>query len=275
MIRPMQRDICIVHSFQLGIELLLARLHERESTPTSLESEDEPHALKSKICAGYCGLAELYLTDLCFEDDAEKSCQEALDAAIYHNDADGHEPFQCLASLRLSQGRNQEASDLVMAAYQRICAADAQQPVDFQSRFATSRLLLECAPYSHGCADAALDLLSNMMREDDENIEVWFLMGVGFFQQSPPDTILSREYLNKAGEMLSQIQHSNDAASQGFSVDNQLRLVNEQLALLEKYCEENGEVEEDCVDEGGGAEEPAGETVQYNSAANPGIQMND
>lgn len=235
---------------QQGIEMLEIRLENMASSgqmagasvPDPTLEADSVHLLQQKLCAAYCALADLYLTDLCFEESAEQMCQESLDKAMRHNVEDSYEPIQSLASLRLSQHKNEEASQLVMAAYARIVAAAEQHPVDFDHRFAAARILLECAPYAHQCADAALDLLSNLMREDDENIEIWFLMGVGFFQQSPPDIALSREYLNKAGEMLDKERQSMASEDPGgeFPLESQVQLVNEQLALVDKHCEEHG-----------------------------------
>ena len=56
------------------------------------------------LCTAYCALAELYLTDLCFEEDAEQSCQAALDQSMQYNTTNNHEPVQGLASLRAIVG---------------------------------------------------------------------------------------------------------------------------------------------------------------------------
>jgi hypothetical protein len=37
--------------------------------------------IRHQICSALCSVAELYLTDLCFEEDAEAQCERALDEA--------------------------------------------------------------------------------------------------------------------------------------------------------------------------------------------------
>lgn len=46
------------------------------------EDDDETCVIMNQICSTQCSIAELYLTDLCFEEDAEAACQTALDQAI-------------------------------------------------------------------------------------------------------------------------------------------------------------------------------------------------
>jgi hypothetical protein len=160
---------------------------------------------------------------------------------MMYNVADSHEPLQGLASLRLSQGNVTEASELMTAAYTRIAAAD--QSIDSELRLAAVRILLECAPSVPKCADSALDLLSTMIREDDENVETHFLMGVAFFQQSPPDIELSREYLEKAASMLDAVRQSmaGRADAELFPYEAQVQLVKDQLGVIDAYCAEHPE----------------------------------
>lgn len=41
--------------------------------------------IKDQVCSTYCSIAELYLTDLCFEPEAEKACEEALQEALKYD----------------------------------------------------------------------------------------------------------------------------------------------------------------------------------------------
>lgn len=38
--------------------------------------------LKSQVAKAYCSIGELYLTDLCYEDDAETRCEQAINNAV-------------------------------------------------------------------------------------------------------------------------------------------------------------------------------------------------
>jgi len=165
-------------SYMQGIALLQARsdvARAADGDVAAAVGEQEGSSVRSKLCTAFCALADLYLTDLCFEEGAEAACQAALDQAAHYNHLDSYEPMQGLASLRLSQGNHAEATQLMLAAFERISASAT--PVEGEARLAASKLLMECAPHKPECADAALDLLANLMREDDENVEIWFMMG--------------------------------------------------------------------------------------------------
>jgi tetratricopeptide (TPR) repeat protein len=66
-----------------------------------------------------CTVAELYLTDLCYEDDAEQQCEQYLQQAIgllenSETTSTFLDAWQTLANLRLSQSRHSEAVDLML-----------------------------------------------------------------------------------------------------------------------------------------------------------------
>lgn len=143
-----------------------------------------PHDRK-KLCAAHCSIAELYLTDLCEEPEAEASCEAALTAALALDDektnARGGAPLpdalQTMANFRLSQSRVTEAVDCILKAYERMkvgCEAmsalvglgqdgsgtgevevgEAQELTDVEAtaslpeytfRCQTAKILLECA----------------------------------------------------------------------------------------------------------------------------------
>jgi len=42
------------------------------------------HTFRQQLCGVYFSIAEIYLTDLCFEPDAETLCESALQESVYH-----------------------------------------------------------------------------------------------------------------------------------------------------------------------------------------------
>ena len=118
-------------------------------------------------------MAELYLTDLCFEENAETECESYVSLALKINDTDGEpmvDALQTAASLRLSQKRTTEAIGFILRAYEKMktgCEAlaklvglddskskrsaelvevDAADSLpSFEFRCQTVKLLLECA----------------------------------------------------------------------------------------------------------------------------------
>jgi hypothetical protein len=70
------------------------------------------YMLRRQICKAHCSIAELYLTDLCFEEDAEQSCEAAV-ARAAEVEEDSLEVHQVRASLLISQQRKPEAAQHV------------------------------------------------------------------------------------------------------------------------------------------------------------------
>jgi len=80
-------------------------------------SNAEAHSM---LCAAYCSISELYMTDLCFEEDAEKNCEEALSLATKLDDGCSPNVLQQLANLRLSQQRGEEAVGYMKEVWERV-----------------------------------------------------------------------------------------------------------------------------------------------------------
>jgi hypothetical protein len=86
-------------------------------------------------------------------------------------------------------------------------------------------------------------MCTGLMAEDDENCEIWFLMGAAFFKMEPPDLGYARMHLEKASEMLEKIRTDmmKSAKKQGgaaavaqfqFPYEEQSKLVADQLVLV-------------------------------------------
>lgn len=114
-------QLCMEHealqAYKNGIQSLEACL--------SLAMDDETEkTLHQKISGAYCTVAELYLTDLCYEDNAETECETYLEKALQIKDTDGEplvDALQTMASLRLSQKtRQQEAVPFILRAYDKM-----------------------------------------------------------------------------------------------------------------------------------------------------------
>mmetsp|Transcript_7302 Transcript_7302/g.10334 ORF Transcript_7302/g.10334 Transcript_7302/m.10334 type:complete len:442 (+) Transcript_7302:44-1369(+) len=82
------------------------------------------HDTRKQLCGAFCNLAELYMTDLCFEENAEMECESYIQSALKISDPTDGQPLvdalQALASLRLSQNRGLEAVDHILAVYDKM-----------------------------------------------------------------------------------------------------------------------------------------------------------
>lgn len=83
---------------------------------TDPNKQDE---IKKQLAKAYVSIAELYLTDLCFDDGAETGCEKAV-AEAFSVIPDLIDAKQTLASIRLSQNRPKEACELISQVFSRI-----------------------------------------------------------------------------------------------------------------------------------------------------------
>ena len=66
----------------------------------------------------YCSIAELYLTDLCYDDNAEQLCEESILKSLEIIPNNLH-ASQIYASFRVSQQRTLEAADMLEILYNK------------------------------------------------------------------------------------------------------------------------------------------------------------
>ncbi|XP_050340560.1 LOW QUALITY PROTEIN: uncharacterized protein LOC126766954 [Bactrocera neohumeralis] len=117
-----------------------------------------------------CASAELYLTDLCFSENAEQNCEELVNRALQHN-ADGVEAHQLQASLRLSQNRPEDALASLRQAVDLTHRLSEEHQPTYESKIELGRLLMQVNP------DEAFKYLLEVLQLGDNNPYVWFLLG--------------------------------------------------------------------------------------------------
>ncbi|SCZ90379.1 BZ3500_MvSof-1268-A1-R1_Chr1-3g01953 [Microbotryum saponariae] len=163
--------------FNQALEIIQAKLVKLETprpeATTDEDVEEERSELKRSASKALVGMTELYLTDLCFESDAEARCEQYLAQAAQIDSTDP-EVFQTLASVRLSQQRPLDASEAATQSWSLWRNLDAESPSypPSSSRLALAQLLLELQRFSD-----ALEVLQRLEMEDDEDPEVWYLSG--------------------------------------------------------------------------------------------------
>ncbi|CAK7244617.1 MAG: hypothetical protein STHCBS139747_006161 [Sporothrix thermara] len=137
------------------------------------EEDNELRIVHGKLAQILCAMAEVWMTDLSFEDDCEQQC-EALTTEATIIDPASSEAWQTLASVRISQSRDEEAR----AALQRSIALwEDLHPLHplvpaFSVRVSLARMLMTV-----GWLAKAIEVTTNLLREDDQSIEVWYLAG--------------------------------------------------------------------------------------------------
>lgn len=129
---------------------------------------------KRKLANALCGIVEVYMTDLSWEDDAEARCESLITEALTVEDETSPEVLQTLASVRLSQERKEDAQAALKRSIEGWTDLEPEDPAvpDFPTLISLSRLLME-AEMEHD----AMDVLNRLVQEDDESVEAWYLGG--------------------------------------------------------------------------------------------------
>ncbi|KAJ2084224.1 hypothetical protein H4R24_000166 [Coemansia sp. RSA 988] len=175
-----------VRYYQLGVDALQRDLEEIP------KNSEHAVALRRKVAEAYVAMTEIFLTDCCFETNAEEKCEEylKLGAAV---DPNCPEVYQTMASVRLSQDRPDDARECLtksMALWSDKDQNDLTQIPSYDNRLGLVRLLLELDN-----KDQALGILERLQKEDDESVDLWYLYGWTYHLlseetgQSPEDKI--------------------------------------------------------------------------------------
>ncbi|KAI1273326.1 hypothetical protein F5Y07DRAFT_258213 [Xylaria sp. FL0933] len=163
--------------FEKGAEALKTRIQALENKKGQVKQGDEQaillDELRKKLAMTLCSVAEVFMTDLSWEEDAEQRC-ESLTTEATMVAPDFAETWQTLANVRISQSRFDDARAALnrsLELWKDLPPDDPSVP-DFPSRVALSRLLME-VELEH----EALEVLERLVGEDDQSVEVWYLGG--------------------------------------------------------------------------------------------------
>ncbi|KAF2748136.1 TPR-like protein [Sporormia fimetaria CBS 119925] len=162
-----------VRWFQKGVDVLKREIGELEAKRKTAEMEDELEEKKQKVATALCGIAEVYMTDLSWEEDAEARCEAAVTEALLVA-PNSPEPLQTLASIRLSQERLEDAKAALnrsMALWKDLDVDDPKVP-DHPLRISLSRLLMEAK-----MEEEAIEVLERLIGENDSSVDAWYLGG--------------------------------------------------------------------------------------------------
>lgn len=162
-----------VRWFSKGVEVLKREIGDLESKLKRPEVEELLEEKKQKIANALCGVAEVYMTDLSWEEDAEARCEAAVtEALLVAPNSPG--PLQTLASVRISQERLEDAKAALsrsMGLWKDLDVDDPAVP-DFSTKISLSRLLMEAK-----MEEEAIEVLETLIGENDSSVEAWYLGG--------------------------------------------------------------------------------------------------
>ena len=158
-------------SLRIQIQALLDRKKLDADAQAMLEEK------RRKLAVALCGVVEVYMTDLSWEEDAEKKCEAFVTEATMV--APGFaEPWQTLANVRISQSRLEDAQAALKRSLDLWKDLPPENEVvpDFPTRVSLARLLMES-----DMDVEAIEVLERLVSEDDSSVEVWYLGGWGLY----------------------------------------------------------------------------------------------
>ncbi|KAM0322848.1 hypothetical protein ACHAQA_009189 [Verticillium albo-atrum] len=141
----------------------------------SAEQEAQLEERKRKLAGTLCGVAEVYMTDLSWEADAEQRCEALVTEATLV--APGlAESWQTVANVRISQAKVEEARAALARSLDIWRGLPVTHPdvPDFPTRVSLARLLLEVE-----MEEESIEVLERLVGDDDESVEAWYLGGWG------------------------------------------------------------------------------------------------
>eukprot|EP00730_Choanoeca_flexa_P000455 TRINITY_DN10203_c0_g1_i1.p2 TRINITY_DN10203_c0_g1~~TRINITY_DN10203_c0_g1_i1.p2 ORF type:complete len:369 (+),score=89.55 TRINITY_DN10203_c0_g1_i1:1953-3059(+) len=193
-----------------GIQLLAD--HERTLSLKADTTDEDIASLHEDISAAFCSLAEVYLTDLCEEPEAQDTCLALMEQALNYAPSNV-EALQTLASIKISTQEPEEAKILLMRSLEywwyplqdtvpdgdadnndkdddngddsMNVAADVNlfsglPPYEF--RINTVKLLLELGEHV-----LAAEMAAALQEEDDTIMQVWYLQGWALYLMQDAD----------------------------------------------------------------------------------------
>lgn len=156
-------------------------------------TDDVTDDFKRKVSTACCAAAEIFMTDLCDDEDAEIQCSSWLDRAM-STDPTNPEVFRVLADLRMCQEKPEEARESVLKACS-LWAIELDQLMNPSDCTDTDRLLAEFPSYESrisaakilielGDFETAVGLLEQLLKEDDSVLMTWYLLGFALKSQA-------------------------------------------------------------------------------------------
>ena len=122
----------------------------------------------------------------------------------------------------------------------------------FEFRCQTSKILLECAAVlgdsdrgggkggdendtrKGACVESAVQVLGSLLAENDEVVEVWYLLGCAFEASSPTNIEAAKYYWETALTMLAKVQEGMEQAGDGVDEEDLQCVVDQRNEIKER-----------------------------------------
>lgn len=227
--------------------------------------QNERALLVRQVSTAHCSVAELFMTDLCDEEEAEEACRANILKAI-EVDPSNPEAFQHMASFLLVKQEVEEAKKYIaqslevwLPQYKAVREGKAATgsfdpvevcPLSYATRLTTARILIEVEDHK-----SAVEVLEGLTEEDDDVVDVWYLMGWSHYLQGEEQREAAQYCLHRALQV-----HSATPCEDSQLVEHMQELMEELGPYIEKeepdqYVEVEVELEEESEEEEQGNED--------------------
>eukprot|EP01133_Synstelium_polycarpum_P018385 gene18385-22003_t len=205
---------------------------EGENFDDEEEEMDPIDVMKDQICSALCSIAELYLTDEC----AEVECEKHLLRAIEHMPM-SPEPYSLLASMKISQVKNEDALQALSHSYSLWSNVDEDKRPSLEYRFGIAQMFIELDQHR-----TAVDILEVLVYEQDNIAEIWYSLGLVYHNLKDPRSAL--ECLETATKLLA-IAHDGVDEDLKRQIDELIGPIQKEVSLLPPEEEEEEDKDEE------------------------------
>jgi len=183
--------------YNKAIEIMTKSIRDIESSPEKNHSEQTEkkinsssiQTLKQELSNAFCAITELWMTDLCDENEAEQECESNIQKSIEAYDSNP-EAWQTKARFHLIKSEFEDAKScmneslakwlpLYTEALQSRPSSSKQKfdpvevcPLLYTTRIATAKILIELEDW-----DNATKVLDGLIEEDEDVVDTWYLLG--------------------------------------------------------------------------------------------------
>ena len=169
-----------IQYFERGCDVLRTEIETLEDSKPDSDDEEAmqiQEERRAKLADALCGMAEVYMTDLSWEADAEQRCEAYVTEAVaVCPERLSAGCLQTLASVRISQGRVDEARNALKQSLQmwKYISAEIEDEArpEYATRISLARLLMEVEAEAE-----AMIVVEGLVKEDDQSVECWYLGG--------------------------------------------------------------------------------------------------
>merc|ERR1712198_336430 len=207
---------------------------------------------KAELSTAHVALAELFMTDLCDEEEAAVEARKHINLAT-EVDPSNPEGWQALASFLLVLGESEEAGvamerslSLWLPQHTAWAATGEgeQTNLSYDTRLASVKVLLDLERF-----DTAAEILDSLLEEDNEVVAAWYLHGWLNYPRNDPDFHGNvRHYLKRAQQVHvmspnddeAMMEHIKELLAEVGEEESEGALEEEESNPLE-YTEENME----------------------------------